>query len=641
MTEQRHVIVGTAGHIDHGKTALVAALTGKNTDRLKEEQERGISIDIDFAPLRFSDGTLIGMVDVPGHERFIRNMVAGAAGIDAALLVIDVNEGMKPQTYEHISILELLGVSQGVVALTKADLAEPDWVDIATDIIHEELKETVFADAPLVLTSVKSGLGIQELKDALYELATKSPRRDASGAFRLPIDKVFTIPGIGTVVSGTAWRGKVQPTDVLDVLPGRNSIRVRGIQTHGSSVNLAEAGQRSALNIVGMEKTHLARGNVLAAPGTLTESTLMDVRIRVLEKTERGLHHRDRVHVHLGTAEVVGRVLLLEVDELLPGESSFAQLLLERPLACEATDHFVLRSYSPVLTVGGGRVVDPNPGRLHRRKREGILKRIAAKDTESPLQRLLASARAEAVLTKQTVMQELGVTDEEAVELLEQALNGGLLVALPSGYAAAQLVDDILGHLVRALELAHQKRRFEQVIQRSLLANAIAKTYTSRDLDWFFEEGQRLGKWVQEAGGIRAVDWHVRLTPEEQQILEQILQQAKTAGLNFATEEELVKPFPKRDRIAKALIRYAMNRGDLIEIAPGVLMAQGVLKEACAKISELFQETGPFTAATARDELKVGRKNAIMLLEFLDGLKVTTRTGDTRTYNPRARLPFS
>lgn len=640
MSEQHFVIVGTAGHIDHGKTALVTALTGKNTDRLREEQERGISIDIDFAPLRFSDGTLIGMVDVPGHERFIRNMVAGAAGIDAALLVIDVNEGMKPQTYEHISILELLGVKEGVVALTKADLAEPDWTEIAEDIIREELADTVFAESPLILTSVKSGQGLNELRDALHQLALNSKGRDAAGAFRMPIDKIYTIPGIGTVVSGTVWRGRAHTADTLEVLPERTTIRVRGIQTHGKSTDAAEAGQRSALNIAGLDRDQLSRGKVLASPGTLTETTLLDVRVQVLEKAEHSLKHRDRVHVHLGTAEVVGRVLLLEADELLPGESAFAQLSLERPLACEATDHFVLRSYSPVITMGGGRVIDPNPGRLHRRKREVVLERIAARDTDSPLQRLVASAGTGDLLTKQTVTKELGVTEEEAASLLASGKSQGLLIALPGGYTAAALIPTLLAQLERALHVAHQKRRFEQVVPRSLLANAIAKTYSSRDLDWLLEEGQERGKWVQESGGIRAVDWEVRLTPEEQQILHQLLKEAKEQGLNFAVEDDLVKSFPHRDRIAKGLLRYAVANGSLVETQPGVFLDAEIFVAAVGKMKSLYETEGPFTAARARDELGVGRKNAILFLEFLDGLKVTSRSGDTRTFNAKVKLSF-
>lgn len=639
MSENRFVIVGTAGHIDHGKTALVAALTGKNTDRLREEQERGISIDIDFAPLPFPDGTLIGMVDVPGHERFIRNMVAGAAGIDAALLVIDVNEGMKPQTYEHISILQLLGVRQGVVALTKADLAEPDWLEIAQDIIREELADTVFAAAPLVVTSVKSGTGLDELRDALHQLAATTQGRDATGAFRLPIDKVFSIPGIGTVVSGTVWRGQVQPTDVLEVLPSRTAIRVRGIQTHGRAAQEAQAGQRSALNIVGLDKDQLWRGKVLAARGTLTETRLLDVKVQVLEKLDRGLFHRDRVHVHLGTAEVVGRVLLLEVDELLPGQTSLAQLTLEKPLACEATDHFVLRSFSPVLTLGGGRVIDPAPGRLHRRKRAAVLEGIAARDTDSPLQRLLVAAKGGTVWTKQSVTRELGVTEDEAGDLLLSGADQGLLMALPSGYVGAALIPELLGQLEHTLQIAHQKRRFEAVVPRSLLANAIAKTFTSRDLDWLLEEGQKLGMWVHETGGIRAAQWQVTLTADEEQMLSQLLMAAQEQGLNYAAEDELAKRFPNRDRIAKALLRYAVATGKLVEVESGVLVHSAVLGRAYEQIAELFRREGPFTAARARDELGTGRKNTITLLEYLDGLKVTVRHGDTRTLQDGAALP--
>ena len=631
MSERRFVIVGTAGHIDHGKTALVEALTGKNTDRLKEEKGRGISIDIDFAPLLLADDTLIGVIDVPGHERFVRNMVAGAAGIDAALLVIDINEGMKPQTHEHIAIVELLGVKHGIVALSKADLADPEWIEIAVDILREELAGTVFADSPMILTSAKTGLGIVELKAALHRLAISLPLRDQAGAFRLPVDKVFSIPGIGTVVSGTTWRGQVQVGDVLETLPSRTTVRVRGLQTHGKAATEARAGQRTAVNIVGLEKDEIRRGYVLAAPGTLTETSLLDVRIQLLEQAGKGLRHRDRVHIHLGTAEVIGRVLLLEADELQPGESALAQVSLERAVVCEATDHFVLRSYSPVLTLGGGRVINPNPSRLHRRKRDTIIEQLAARDSDSPLQRLLGAARMTTLVTEQTVTQELGVTDQEAAELLAEAVQQGDLHSLPGGYAAAEVVQTTLTQLERALRVAHQKRRFERAVPRALLVNALPTGFANRQFDWFLAQGQMTSLWQMDEHGIRCADWEVQLTPEEQTILQGILTHASASGLGFADEEGLARKFPNRDRVAKGLVRYAQASGDLQEVDSGVFVHADVLRAAVEQLQDLYRTSGPFTAASARDRLGTGRKSAITLLEFLDRRGITKRNGDTRT----------
>lgn len=631
MSERRFVIVGTAGHIDHGKTALVEALTGKNTDRLKEEKERGISIDIDFAPLLLADDTLIGVIDVPGHERFVRNMVAGAAGIDVALLVIDINEGMKPQTHEHISIVELLGVKHGIVALSKADLADPEWIEIAVDILREELVGTVFAESPMILTSAKTGLGVPELKVALHRLAGSLPLRDQAGAFRLPLDKVFSIPGIGTVVSGTTWRGRIQVGDVLEVLPSRTSVRVRGLQTHGKPAAEARAGQRTAVNIVGIEKDQLSRGYVLAAPGTLTETNLLDVRIQLLEKAGKGLRHRDRVHIHLGTAEAIGRVLLLEADELQPGESSLAQVRLERVLVCEATDHFVLRSYSPVLTLGGGRVINPHPNRLHRRKRETILQQLAARDSDSPFQRLLGVARMTTLVTEQTVTQELGVTEQEAAELLAEGVQHGGLCLLPGGHAAVEVVESTLSQLERALRVAHQKRRFEHAVPRALLANALPTGFSSRQFDWLLAQGQLRNLWRMDEKGICSADWEVKLSPEEQTILKGILTHASTNGLGFVEEEELAKRYPNRDRIAKGLIRYAVVSGELQEVESGLYVHPHVLHASIEQLQDLYRTSGPFTAASARDRLGTGRKSAITLLEFLDRQGITKRRGDTRT----------
>lgn len=629
MGEDRYVIVGTAGHIDHGKTSLVQALTGKNTDRLKEEKERGISIDIDFAPLKYADGTLIGMVDVPGHERFVRNMVAGAAGIDAALLVIDVNEGMKPQTFEHISVLELLGVKKGVVAFTKVDLADAEWLEVAVEVIQEALATTVFADAPVVLTSTRTGQGIDVLKDVLKREAAQLSKRDATGAFRLPVDKVFSIPGFGTVVSGTVWRGNVSVGDTLDCLPGRRSVRVRGIQVHGQALPSVIAGQRAALNLTGIDKDEVRRGCVLAASGTLHETKLIDVHVQVLGQHDRSLNHRDRVHIHTGTAETIGRVLLLEEDELSPGTAGFAQVVLEKPLVCEGTDRFVLRTYSPVMTLGGGVIVDPKPTRVHRRKRGHVIQELALRHSESPQQRLVAIANAGTVLTVDEVVGELGVTEAQARSLLAAAVESNTVQALPGGWYGQRTVERLILAMEEALREAHAKRRFSRWVPRALVGSAVSRL-PARDVDWLFAEGVVRGLWVLQNAHLHGAAHEVILTAEEQSIYQQVLDFLHTAGLNGIALAELAAKFPKRDRVAGALLGYAQEQHEAVEVEPGLWLAESVVGAAVQQIYTMYTSQGPFSVGSVRDSLGTSRKVAVGLLEYLDKVGVTRRQGDVR-----------
>ncbi|MCL6516831.1 selenocysteine-specific translation elongation factor [Alicyclobacillus sp.] len=633
---ERFAIVGTAGHIDHGKTALVEALTGKNTDRLKEERERGISIDIDFAPLYFPDGVGIGVVDVPGHERFVRNMVAGAAGVDLALLVIDIREGVMPQTREHVAILQMLGVRQGVVALSKADLADAEWLEVAPGLIREELSGTVFAEAPMIRTSVRTGEGVDRLRQVLHDLAADLPGRDAAGAFRLPVDKVFVIPGHGTVVSGTVWRGTVQQGEVLELLPGRRTVRVRAVQVHGRPVSRAVAGQRAALNLTGVDRAEVTRGHTLAAQGTLVSSKLLDVSIEVLADYERGLRHRDRVHVHLGTAEAVGRALLLDGDEVPNGGRTLAQLLLDRPLVAETGDAFVLRSYSPVVTLGGGRVLDPAPDRLHRRKRAHILEMLRARADATPRDRLLALGRDGRLLTPRTASAALGVTEAEAAEILDGLRREGRLVQLPGGSLVSEAVEDALTALERRLQEIHRKHRFADWVPKGEVLTAgaagILGPLGPRDLDWLIQEGVRRGRWETDGPGIRRAGHRVVLTPEEEDIRLQLLSALEAAGLAGSSEADLVRRFPKRDRVAAQLLRYVQARGDAVELEPGLWIGGRVLADAEARLRALYREQGPFAIGQARDALGCGRRMALAILEFLDKRGRTRREGDTRVF---------
>jgi len=366
----RRFVIGTAGHIDHGKTALVKALTGVDTDRWEEEKRRGITIDLGFAPLPLGDEIQASVVDVPGHEGFVRNMLAGATGIDVALLVIAADEGIMPQTEEHLAIVELLGIRRGIPVITKRDLVDADWLELVEGEVAKRLAASRIRWEPAVATSVTTGAGLQELREALGRVAADLAERPADDLFRLPIDRVFAVAGAGTVVTGTTWSGTVAVGDAVRLLPLSREARVRSIEVHGQAAERAVPGRRTALALVGVDKSELARGHVAVTGPGWEAATVLDTAVELLPSSRRPIASRTRIRVHLGTAEVLARVA--QTSAIVPGERGLARLILESPLVARAGDRFVVRSFSPVTTIGGGVVLDPFPPARSRLRRRGI-----------------------------------------------------------------------------------------------------------------------------------------------------------------------------------------------------------------------------------------------------------------------------
>ncbi|TLM97650.1 MAG: selenocysteine-specific translation elongation factor, partial [Actinobacteria bacterium] len=417
------LVLGTAGHIDHGKSSLIKALTGTDPDRLKEEKERGITIELGFARLELPSGRSMGVVDVPGHEKFVRQMVAGATGIDVVLLVVAADDGVMPQTREHLAVVDLLGIERGVVAITKSDLADQDWVDLVRADVETLLTGTSIEGAPIVAVSAKTGAGLPELLAALDTVAADTHARHADLPMRLPADRVFTIGGAGTVVTGTMWSGKAEPGDLVEIYPSGREGRVRGVQVHSESVESAHAGQRVAVNIAGIDRDEIARGDVIAAPGTLTVTDRIDVHFTFLgvPGDDRRFESGARVHLDHGTREVLGRVLLMEAPSLAPGESGFAQIRLEEPIAPRYGDRFIARSYSPVYSIGGGIVLDALPPRrtaLKPHERE-LLDALLAGDLSQAATGLLASRAMP--MTSAQVAAALGVPRAAVADELNRA----------------------------------------------------------------------------------------------------------------------------------------------------------------------------------------------------------------------------
>ena len=378
----KHVIIGTAGHVDHGKTLLVKALTGIDTDRLVEEKKRGITIELGFAHLDFDDGTQAGIVDVPGHEKFIKNMLAGAGGIDLAMLVVAADEGFMPQTVEHLGILSLLGIQEGLVVITKADMVDPEWVEMVKDDVAAQVEGTFLEGKPIMTCSAYTGQGIPELREALKQLVHKAAEKNLRTPFRLPIDRVFSVDGFGTVVTGTLIEGSVSEGDMAEILPTGVEARVRNLQVHGKDVETAFAGQRVAVNLAGVRKADLTRGDTIAKPGSVKTSLMLDVRLQDLKNSQRTILNNSQVHLYHGSTVRLAKVVLLDRDALQPGESCYAQLRLSKALAARQGDRFVLRFYSPLETIGGGVILDEHPYR-HKRNDARVIAALAVRESGS------------------------------------------------------------------------------------------------------------------------------------------------------------------------------------------------------------------------------------------------------------------
>ncbi|MCS6860709.1 MAG: selenocysteine-specific translation elongation factor, partial [Abditibacteriales bacterium] len=465
-----HLIIGTAGHVDHGKTTLIRALTGINTDRLKEEQERGMSIELGFAHFHLPSGRVAGIVDVPGHERFVKNMLAGAAGMDVVLLVIAADEGIMPQTREHLDILQLLEAKKGIVVLTKADLVDEEWLELVQEDVRTQLAGTFLKDAPIVPVSAPTGKGLKELSLTIDAVCAETPARDASAAFRLPVDRSFIIEGFGAVVTGTAIAGRVHVGETVDILPQQIEARVRHIEVHGKEVEVAEAGQRVALNLSGVSRSEVQRGDVVAARGSMQPTKVIDVKLRLLPNAKLPLKDGGQTRLYLGTAEYLPYTFLLEKREMKPGETGYVQFRFDAPMVCARGDRFVIRSYSPMFTIGGGIVLEPH-ARKHRRFHAETIRELkaleAASDVLATAETVLQRAGTAGV-TANALRQSLATTPEATAQILRE-LERQNLVRLGGGatpYLHRAVYDDLCQQIVGALDNFHRTNPLRQGMPR-------------------------------------------------------------------------------------------------------------------------------------------------------------------------------
>ena len=622
-------IIGTAGHVDHGKTTLVRALTGVDTDRLPEERQRGISIDLGFAELTLPSGRQAAIVDVPGHERFIRNMVAGASGIDLCLLVVAADEGVMPQTREHLDIALLLGVSRGVVALTKADLVEPAWLELAAEDVRALLRGTALADAPLLPVSSVSGQGLDDLRLALdLGLAGVEGHQDR-GFARLPVDRVFSVSGFGTVATGTLTSGHLALEDRVELLPAGEALRVRGLQVHGRPVAHARAGQRVAVNLGGGQRQGVTRGDVLATPGSLRPQTVLAVRLHALGQP---LRHGQRLHLHLGTAEALCRLTLLEGDALEAHAGARALLRLERPVAAARGDRFIVRSYSPMATVAGGAVLDA--GRRYRRYREEDLQALALAERGDPLDLLLAALRGPQPVGAVEAARRTGLPREEATAALGALSADGRVRVVGDAplYLATGAWHDLRARVEGELTAYHRRHPLRVGMPREELRHAVLPSLDARSMaavvaEWTAERAVRV-----DGERVALPDFAPELPAGLAAVADRLVTALEAAGLTPPSVGEALAAagFAADEEGPAEFLAHLVEAGRLVRVDPGLYFGAAAVAGAAERVRAFLRQRGQATVAELRDVLGVTRKHAVPLAEYLDGIHVTRRVGDIR-----------
>jgi selenocysteine-specific elongation factor len=635
-----HVVVGTAGHIDHGKTELVKALTGINPDRLKEEQERGITIDIGFAPLALGPGLTVGFVDVPGHEKFVKNMLAGVWGIDLVLLVVAADESVKPQTREHFEICSLLRVPRGLIALTKVDLVDADLRELAALEVREFVRGSFLQDAPIVPVSARTGEGLEALKSAIADLAgTVRPGRGGS-LLRLPVDRSFTIRGFGTVITGTLVSGRLAEGDEVELQPGGARTKVRGLQVHGESVREAGAGQRTAVNLLGLDAASVSRGDVVGRPGELSPTSLLDVSLSLLPSAPAALKDLARVRFHQGTSELLARVKLLDRVRLEPGQEAFAQLRLERPGCCLPSDRFVVRRYSPPVTIGGGTVLDALPGK-HRGAIDpvllGRLDRLGSAPPDEALMIYLEGEPWGCRLTDLAVR--AGRTPAEAAALLEGPVQAGRVASLGEGTGrnvmTAEAMEALEGKVTGTLSDYHKTHPLRPGMPREELRERALGPLPSDVARALLDRLGARGVTVERRDATVHLAGHaVTLSQDDERARDQLQAAFERDDLNPPELADVVRANHLEAKRADRIVALLLSEGRLVRLGDGRLYPAVALERLKRRLWDLRGERPVIDIGTFKEMTGTSRKSAIPLLEYLDAVKVTRRRGSDREILP-------
>ena len=630
----KQIILGTAGHIDHGKTSLIKAVTGIETDRLKEEKERGITIELGFASLDLPSGEHLGIVDVPGHEKFVKNMVAGATGIDIVVMVIAADEGVMPQTREHMEICTLLGVQHGLIAMTKTDMVDEEWLELALEDIREFSQETFLEDSPIIPVSSVTGQGIPDLVDALDKIAAQIPERRPSNLFRLPIDRVFTMKGFGTVITGSLVSGKVSVGETIMIYPSGITSKVRGIQVHNQSAEVAEVGMRTAINFQGLDKAAVIRGEVLSNPGALVTSYMVDVSFHYLASNQKPLKNRTLVRFHTGTSEVMGYLILLEQEELPPGQTVVVQLRLDSPVAIVKDDRFVVRSYSPVRTIGGGYVLNPAPQKHKRLKPEIIqgLKDLTNNDQDAIISYHIEQAGYSGVsFSHLKIMTNL--PDKKLDTQLQHLLSQKLIIQTDKEnriYIHQSTFDTLKQLFTDHLTEYHSTNPLKAGMPKEELKSKFPLLTDVKLFNQVLNQMIKSNQIVQEENTVRLEGHRVSLGQDQADIRKKIIKTYQDGGLQPPFFREIVKDLEADPKRAQDVLTLLIEEGQIVKTKDDLYFDASAIDMLKAKLVDFLKSNGEMTTPQFKEMTGVSRKFLIPLIEYFDTEKVTLRVGDSR-----------
>ncbi|MCJ7772164.1 MAG: selenocysteine-specific translation elongation factor [Desulfobacterales bacterium] len=630
----KQIILGTAGHIDHGKTSLIKAITGIDTDRLKEEKRRGITIELGFASMDLPSGQRLGIVDVPGHEKFVKNMVAGATGIDIVAMVIAADEGVMPQTREHMEICSLLNIRYGLVVMTKTDLVDEELLELSKEDIREFTRGTFLEGAPVIPVSSITGEGLEDFKKALDEISASVIEHSPTDLFRLPVDRVFTMKGFGTVITGTLASGSVKVGDTIMVYPSGIVTKVRGVQVHNENVQSAEAGMRTAINFQSLDRTAVNRGDVLATPDSLITSYMADISLNYIASNKKPAKNRARVRFHTGTSEVLGNLILLEAEELQPGETTVAQIRLDSPVAIVKDDRYVIRSYSPVRTTGGGFIINPVPQK-HKRLKPDVTERLKELDGLGPDEMIShhvdASGYKGVSFSTLKVMTNLpGKELEKSIQMLLSKKNIIQTNKENQLYIHANSFDKLKNDVLKYLESYHQDNPLKQGMAKEELKSKFPAFLDSKLFNLVLNQMIKDNQVVQEENVVRCATHAISLGADQTDVREKILKAYQQSGLTPPYFKELSKSLDIDPKRAKDVLMLLVKEGMIIKVKDDLYFDANSVKNLKEELKNFLSTNGEITTPQFKDMTGVSRKYVIPLLEFFDSTNVTIRIGDNR-----------
>lgn len=628
----KNIIIGTAGHVDHGKTRLIKALSGIDTDRLEEEKKRGITIELGFAHIPNDAGYNIGVIDVPGHEKFIKNMLAGIGGIDFVLFVVAADEGIMPQTREHFEILQALGIDDGIIAITKTDMVDEEWLELVQEDIRDYVEGSFLEGKPMIPVSAKSGENIDLLKEEIIRKCDRESKRiEAPEMFRLPVDRVFTKSGFGTVVTGTLMDGTCSLNDEVHVFPEETPAKIRGIQTYGNDVEQAVAGQRTAINLSGVRKEDIRRGDVIAAKGAVSVTGMLDVKLKIFDSSERMVLNNSRVHLYCGSKEVLTKVILMDRDALSAGEEAYVQFRLEEPIAVRRGDRFIIRFYSPIITIGGGQILDAVPEK-HKRNRENVLEGFRMLESGNISDIFVLKTGGHKFYSKELLLQELGMLPETGDREIERCIEEGKLVELEDGtILAASKFQMMTDRLIQRLQEYHESNPLAEGMPKQELQSRLRDTWHIQEDKIILGAVHRLmnlGTLMDCGKTVSMQGFEAVLTPEQEKLKERIAGIYKDAGIEIPKNDEIYA-LDSDKRVINAIFDRLYKEGVLVKVDPSYNISQEGWNRVAAAARTAGAE-GSFVLADFRDTLNTSRKYASVYLAALDRAGITVFDGERR-----------